>query len=348
MGKKGVRPMSDRIDFVLLWVDGADPQWQRQRSLYAPNTQDNGNAPNRYRDWGLMPYWFRSVEKFAPWVNRIFFVTNGQIPDWLDLNHPKLTLVKHADYIPSQYLPTFNSNVIELFLHRIPDLSEHFVLFNDDMFLTRPVQPGDFFRDGLPCDSALLDLVTAPSPEDCLPHMLTNNFSVINRHFSKRDVMRKHFWKFYHPRYGKDLLRNLLLGPFQYFSAFRDSHLPSSHTKQTFEKVWDAEPALLEACGANRFRSKNDLTHWLMKSWQICEGNFSVRSTRWGRHYELWEDDIDIICRDLTTRKYHAVCINDSSTDIDFEAIKQKLTNAFQTVLPNPSRFELQHPQKED
>lgn len=329
-----------KIDFVVLWVDGTDPAWQEQRARYAPKTADNGSDANRFRDWGLMRFWFRGVERCAPWVNRIYFVTNGQVPPWLNTEHPKLTFIRHEDYIPAEYLPTFNSNVIELWLHRIPGLSEQFVLFNDDMFLTAPVEPTDFFRSGLPCDSALLDAVTAPSPEDCLPHMLINNTAVLNRRFHKKDVLRKNIRGFFTPKYGSDLLRNLLLFPFRDFSAFRDSHLPTSHLKSTFEAVWQENGVLLEECSRNRFRSKTDLTHWLMKGWQICTGAFSPRSTRWGRHYELWEDDADGICRDILRQKYKTICINDSKTDIDFEAIQEKLLQGFRAAFPTPSAFE--------
>ena len=124
---------------------------------------NNGSFENRYRDWELMRFWFRGIEAFAPWVNRVFFVSNGQKPIWLNTDHPKLRMVTHQDYIPEIYLPTFNSNVIELWLHNIPDLSERFVLFNDDMFLTAPVTPEDFFEDGLPrgeyADVGVLTLV---------------------------------------------------------------------------------------------------------------------------------------------------------------------------------------------
>ena len=198
-----------------------------------------------------------------------------------------MRLVRHEEYIPKRYLPTFNSNVIELWLHQIPDLGEHFVLFNDDMYLTAPVKPEDFFRKGLPCDSAVMDLVTTPGPEDCLPHMQINNFALINRHFNKKKVLRKNMGKFFAPVYGSGLIRNFLLLPFQYFSCFRDSHLPSSYLKETFFRVWGQEGEKLEACGAHRFRSKSDVTHWLFKCWQICEGNFAVRSARWGHHFEL-------------------------------------------------------------
>ena len=107
----------------------------------------------RYREWDTLRYWFRAVEKYAPWVNQVYFVTCGHVPKWLNMDAPKLHFVRHQDYIPEQYLPTFSSHPIELNLHRIEGLSEHFVYFNDDFYLTAPVQETDFFVNGLPCDS---------------------------------------------------------------------------------------------------------------------------------------------------------------------------------------------------
>ena len=139
------------IDFVVLWVDGSDPVWQAEKAKYQGKTLDDSNAPNRFRDWGLMPYWFRAVEKFAPWVRKIHFVTCGHVPAFLNLAHPKLHHVKHEGFLPPEVLPTFSSHAIEMNLHRIPGLAEHFVYFNDDMFLIRSVPETAFFRDGLPC-----------------------------------------------------------------------------------------------------------------------------------------------------------------------------------------------------
>ena len=123
------------IDFVVTWVDGNDPIWQAEKAKYSPNKNaDNRNV--RFRDWDNMQYWFRAVEKFAPWVNKIHFVTYGHLPKWLNTDNPKLNIVKHSDFIPKEYLPTFSSHSIELNLHRIEGLAERFVYFNDDMFLT--------------------------------------------------------------------------------------------------------------------------------------------------------------------------------------------------------------------
>ena len=116
------------IDFVVLWVDGSDPVWQAEKAKYQGKTLDDSNAPNRFRDWGLMPYWFRAVEKFAPWVRKIHFVTCGHVPAFLNLAHPKLHHVKHEGFLPPEVLPTFSSHAIEMNLHRIPGLAEHFCI----------------------------------------------------------------------------------------------------------------------------------------------------------------------------------------------------------------------------
>lgn len=136
--------MNIPIDFVVLWVDCNDAEWQKEKNRYA-GIKDIDNSVIRYQDWENFKYWFRSVEKYAPWVNRVHLVTNGQVPDWLNTECPKLNLVKHSDYMPSSSLPTFNSNAIEVGIWEIPGLSEHFVCFNDDVFLTAPVFKGLLF-----------------------------------------------------------------------------------------------------------------------------------------------------------------------------------------------------------
>src|SRR5690606_32380528 len=92
-------------------------------------------------------YSLRSIEAFAPWFNRIFIVTNGQVPAWLR-DDPKVVVVTHSEILEPQYLPTFNSHVIGSALHRIPGLSEHYIYFNDDVFLLRPISRNEAFSDG--------------------------------------------------------------------------------------------------------------------------------------------------------------------------------------------------------
>ena len=111
--------MNNQIDIVVTWVDDTDPQWIKKKAEHTGTESKEGNTEVRYRDWDTLRYWFRGVEKFAPWVRYVFFVTDNQKPQWLNTDHPKLKWVKHTDYMPAEYLPTFNSNVIEWNLNRI-------------------------------------------------------------------------------------------------------------------------------------------------------------------------------------------------------------------------------------
>lgn len=121
------------IDFVITWVDGDDPQWINKFEYFSKLSEGDKRMV-RYRNWDLLRYWFRGVEKYTPWVRYVFFVTEGHIPSWLNIKYTKLKIIKHSDFIPSEDLPLFNSRAIEVNLHRIPGLSEQFVYFNDDFF----------------------------------------------------------------------------------------------------------------------------------------------------------------------------------------------------------------------
>ena len=92
----------NKIDFVVTWVDGNDPVWQEKKSSYdgSVNTSKQSmNSVKAYREWGTFKYWFRGVEKFAPWVNKVYLVTDQQKPSWLELNSDKLVLVDHTEII---------------------------------------------------------------------------------------------------------------------------------------------------------------------------------------------------------------------------------------------------------
>lgn len=115
-------------------------------------------SPNKYMDtyfswrsWGTERLLIQLVRKNLPWVRNVYVLLarDSQRQDWMD--DEDVTIVYHKDFIPEKYLPTFNSNTIEMFLHKIPGLSEYFIYGNDDMFPLTPMQETDFFEDGKPC-----------------------------------------------------------------------------------------------------------------------------------------------------------------------------------------------------
>lgn len=329
----------DKIDFVVPWVDGGDPEWIKQKSQYSGQTL-TGNETERFRDWDQLKYWFRGVEKFAPWVNQIHFITCGHIPEWLNTDHPKLHWVRHEDYIPAEYLPVFNANPIELNIHRIENLSEKFVYFNDDFFLINHVKPTDFFRGNIPCSNAGLGITGIVHP--VFAGILHNDRNVVNRNFNSKKVILANLWKWVHPCYGfKRNLQTLCLIPFctSFFPGFYNSHGPNAFLKSTFNEVWEAEGDRLRNTCKNRFRSYFDVNQYAFLWWQWCKGQFVPQDVRKMSTYLTVLMPDEQIINTITGQSTPIVILNDDWVD-DFERKKVAINGAFDTILGEKSSFE--------
>ena len=327
------------IDIVIPWVDGSDPQWRAERNQFRPTSNADGSEA-RYREWGLFQYWFRSIEKYAPWVRTIHLITWGHLPPWLNANHPKLHIVKHTDYMPEEYLPTFSSHVLELNMHRIPGLAEHFVYFNDDVYLSTPTTTEDFFVDGLPVDTAVLGTVTNSDTVSFLPYIQLNMLGCINQTFSKHQVMKRDFTKWFTPKYGKLALYNLYLYPGKNVAGLRNFHTCIPYCKKTLEEVWETFPEELDHTSRNRFRSREDVNQYLFRYWRLMKGQF-VPSRPNSSYLTLGVDSTEVIEVDLNSKKYKVVCVNDDPMDCDIEYQQQKMWEIFQRKFPQPCEFEI-------
>ncbi len=140
------------VDVVYAWVDGDDEAWLGRKAdamarAGAPSEQLRETAldASRFRSRDELRYSLRSVSAYAPWVRHIWIVTDQQVPSWLDQNVPGLTVVDHRELFSEDELPVFNSRAIETRLHTIPELAEHYLYFNDDVLLGRPVEKELFF-----------------------------------------------------------------------------------------------------------------------------------------------------------------------------------------------------------
>ncbi|AWH74670.1 capsular biosynthesis protein [Dokdonia sp. Dokd-P16] len=149
------------IDAVITWVNGDDLTWQYKINSYLDTKIDFSKKAEstRYNAIGEVQIAIASIIKFAPFIKNIYVVTDNQVPqDFEDLSIKaqkqgvNLKIIDHTvifkDY--EEALPSFNSISIEIMLYRIPNLSEHFVVFNDDFFLMRATAPEDFFINGMP------------------------------------------------------------------------------------------------------------------------------------------------------------------------------------------------------
>jgi hypothetical protein len=141
------------VDVVYTWVDGSDSKWleKKKRTLgkYGDlHASEEVSGAGRFRNNDELKYSIRSVMKFAPWIRKVFIVTDDQVPDWLDTSNRRVEIVDHTGIFDNEnHLPSFNSHAIGLRLHHIEGLSDSFLYFNDDVFLGRPTSVSDFFHE---------------------------------------------------------------------------------------------------------------------------------------------------------------------------------------------------------
>lgn len=329
--------MKEKIDIVFTWVDGNDPNWQKKAKIYMPEKQFNDR---RFREWGTFKYVFRSIEKYAPWVNHIYIITDNQYPNWLNLDNPKVSIIDHREIIDEKYLPTFNSNVIQVNAYKIPGLSEKFIMFDDDVFLNAPVKETDFFKKDLPCDFLVENALTASIPwfKSLFGAML-----YINQKFDKRKFIKQNFNKYFSIKYGMQGLRSFLSLPYSQFTGFMSTHWAQPYLKSTFKRVWADFGKELEKSSYNHVRnSDTDIPSYIMRYYQLATGNFiPVKINKRSKFLPIGEN-YDVIKDVITKEKYLGYCLNDDSVDDGsrFDEIKNRTINLLEDKFPHKSEFE--------
>ena len=317
----------------------SDPEWRAEFDKYSGKIDNTNNSMSeaRFRDQGLLKYWFRGVEKFAPWVRKIHFVTGGQRPEWLVTEHPKLVHVHHKDFIPEKFLPCFNSTSIEMHMHKINDLTDQFVYFNDDFYIINHVTLDRFFVNGLPCDIATFRYTSGLSQWE---KRIKNNIRIINKHFDKKKVMNEFHEKWFHKSYGFKARWNYILQPYNKFVVLRTPHNAQPYLKSTFTTAWESAEKELSESASHRFRSVNDLTPELFRTWQICLGHFEPYNTYQDtKMFPLMVKPYQAI-KAIKNQSYKLVCLNDSIFIRRYTHIVEKIQKAFDSILPEKSSFE--------
>lgn len=334
---------ANSIDFVVLWVDSNDENWRKQRDTFAQieRPDDYCGGEQRYRDWDLFKFWFRGVEKYAPWVRKVHLVTCGHLPEWINQNHPKLNIVTHREIIPNEFLPIFNSCGIELCIHNIKDLNERFVYFNDDFYILDTLKEEMFFHHGVPCSTAGFSL--SLNMNAVFVCSLFHDTQLLNRNFNSRVVLKKHWHKFLNYRYGiRKNMKSMILLPWcrYWFPGFAYEHGPNAFLKSTFVKVWEKEERTLRETCSHRFRQYNDVNQYIFKWWQCCEGNFFPIDERKIYKKTTIDNDTLGLCSMIENPTCPVLVINDAKIT-DFWSKKEKIQLAFQKRLPEKCSFEL-------
>lgn len=232
------RLAAEVVDVVYTWVDGSDPQWQEVRNKYFEEHRQfllhvDANTKNRYRNRDELKYSLRSLNLYAPFINHIYIVTFGQRPKWLKDN-PRITIIDHQEiFLNKSDLPTFNSHAIEANLHRIPNLAEKFIYFNDDVMLGAPVTVGDFFTEsGQICvNQDIYRVPTGPVMPD--------------------EVAYDSAWR------NTNALLNLF---FKKEKRYKLSHAPFALTKSLMQEVEMQFPQVFQLVSGHKFRMPSDFT----------------------------------------------------------------------------------------
>ncbi|MGN0063790.1 MAG: stealth conserved region 3 domain-containing protein [Nocardioides sp.] len=294
------------VDVVYTWVDGSDPVWDAARRQRRGD--DEAPTPSgdlRYRNFDELRYSLRSLHLFAPWVRQIHVVTAGQRPAWLR-DHPKVRLVDHRDILPADALPTFNSHAIETALHRIDGLAEHFIYFNDDIMLGRPLAPETFFGPGgspavFLSPSSLLGVPGAA----VMPYELAaaNN-------------------------------RRLLTDAFGVTTGPMVGHTPYPHRVSVLREIEERFPAELAATARAPFRSGTDvsLLSNLAQHYGLATGRAHVAEAEWS-FVTMGAANVERRLKRLMRRDQDFFCLGDHA-DNDVELTARVLPEFCEAYFP--------------
>ncbi len=308
------------IDAIYTWVDGSDPDWQERKARYSNSSlSQHASAENRFRDIEELRYSLRSLEQFAPFVRKVFLVTEGHLPKWLNREHPRLEVVSHETiFRNSENLPTFNSSAIESCLHRIPGLAEHHIYLNDDFFFARPNRAEQYFAaNGI----ALVN----PGMEKVVPELMED-----------------------HPEEYIAADRNAAIAFGERF-GFRPKslmkHVPMPATVSAIRELEREFPTMFETCESNRFRSDCDIRayafmfpHYASFRKRAVPGALRYRYVSLGSPY--LPEALDQIA---STRGFDTFVLNDVLTEnsLPRSEVEKLVTTFLSSYFPVKSSFEL-------
>ena len=293
------------MDAVITYVDGSDPLWQED---YCKKV----NVPvmnKRYRDWGTLKYLLRGIEVFLPFVNNVYLLVSrdSQVPQWVDRSN--LKIVTHDMIMPVESLPTFNSSMIEMFIHKIPGLSERFLYFNDDMFPIRPCDEEIFFPGGRP------RIGFTPSLFSFI------DFKKLCRH---SDAL------------AKKALGRCTRSPFFVRPQHTCSPMLRSVCEEVYVKVEDDIMASLTP-----LRGLSNYNQYLFLDYLYYQGKAVNRKIS-NRHLSYAVHSVSRICDNILHPSTKLICINDVRlADGLYEKYKALVTRAFSERFPIKSRFEI-------
>ncbi|MGK5448638.1 stealth family protein [Streptomyces radiopugnans] len=319
-----LHPRVDTVDFpidvVYTWVDGSDPELRAKRESYrtgAPRIHARETGASRYTSHDELKYSLRSLQMYAPFVRNVFIVTDGQTPAWLNRNAPGIKVIDHKEiFTDPSALPVFNSHAIGTQLHHIPELSDRYLYFNDDVFLGRPVTADHFFHGNgiakLPFSSFQLGL-GAPHPDEPAPNSAGKN------------------------------VRKLLLDAHSRFTVNKFMHTPHPQIREVMEELEERFAEDVTRTSRSRFRSVTDIAmgaslhhHYAYLTGRAVPGKYKLRYVD-----VALPDAVDRLASLARHRDHDFFCLNDVNTpEAEQEGVADRLHTFLESYFPFPSRYE--------
>ncbi len=311
------------VDAVYMWVDGDDPHWRArfarargvEPDVEAAPAEEDATAPWRFRDRDELLYSLRSLEMYAPWIRDVYLVTDDQAPVWLDLDHPRLHLVRHRDiFRDPAALPVFNSHAIGSQLHHVDGLSEHFLVLNDDVLFGAPTPPEHFFTGG--------GVVRFRPSRQRSPLVSRDLLSEIeNARLNAADLLESDFGR-------------------RCSALF--AHTPLPQRVSVAHELEERYPEAYDRTMRSRFRDRQDVetNAWLQLNYLLLTG----RAVESGVRYDYFNVGDPAARRRLTAslarERSQVLCLNDGPSEdgVDYE---EWLVETLATHFPRPSSFEL-------
>ena len=309
------------IDIVITFLNDND-KW-REKYNYWKNyeieqgiieaTSKQAFGEERNRNWGFLKYWFRSIEKNLPWINKVFLVVQDkdQIPDWINTDYDKLRVVYHEEFIPKELLPTFNSMSIIMYLNRIKDLSNNYIYSDDDMFFMKPIREDRFFKNGISQHENNRIPYGYFFDYDEYLHILNNSLDFEEKYMGEEKI-KYHFY-----------------------------HLPTAHQKEDeLQIINENYQEIIEHQNKSKFRYKtnlepNMLTNILKLQRKCYIGEKGHVYNNCG--YVALKDGINL----EPFKEKDIVCFNDTDLATEnFEKVKQDLNKFLEEIFNEKSKYE--------
>lgn len=292
------------MDIVITYVDGLDPVWQADYEKFT-------NQPaleKRFRDWGTLRYLFRGIAENMSFIRKVHLVVShdSQVPKWINRN--EVNVVLHKDIIPAEFLPTFNSNPIEMHLHRIEGLDEEYLYFNDDVFPMAKCEPEEFFKEG-----------------KC--------FLGMAHHLIVWDLF-KQICK------NSDHLARRALGLKPNLCFLRPQHICTPMFRSVCEELYGKVEQDIRA-RITRIRSKENVTQYLFLDYAYLKGKLIDRRLS-KKHFSVGVSSIESLTAFIKNPTRKLVCINDVHLPEErYIKLRKALLDAFEERFPQKSKYEI-------